>query len=128
MENLKAWSISSGLVSTNTNFMILICFLQEYKGKIQRKYKEIQNKILDEPSFIPYNQYDALLCRFIFVRKNTHIHAYTTKGGSYTMKMTFQPKKRQRAKVHGFLSRMSTKGGRKVLSARRRKGRKQIAV
>ena len=43
-------------------------------------------------------------------------------------KMTFQPKKRQRAKVHGFRSRMSTKGGRKVLSARRRKGRKQIAV
>ena len=43
-------------------------------------------------------------------------------------KMTFQPKKRQRATVHGFLSRMSTKGGRKVLSARRRKGRKQIAV
>ena len=29
------------------------------------------------------------------------------------MKMTFQPKKRQRAKVHGFRSRMSTAGGRK---------------
>ncbi|MCR5641550.1 MAG: 50S ribosomal protein L34, partial [Lachnospiraceae bacterium] len=27
------------------------------------------------------------------------------------MKMTFQPKKRQRAKVHGFRSRMSSKGG-----------------
>ena len=30
------------------------------------------------------------------------------------MKMTFQPKKRQRAKVHGFRSRMSTAGGRKA--------------
>ncbi len=44
------------------------------------------------------------------------------------MKMTLQPKKRQRNKVHGFRSRMSTKQGRKVLSARRKKGRKKIAV
>ena len=42
------------------------------------------------------------------------------------MKMTFQPKKRQRAKVHGFRSRMSTAGGRKVLASRRAKGKKEI--
>ena len=43
-------------------------------------------------------------------------------------KMTFQPKKRQTAKVHGFRSRMSTANGRKVLSARRAKGRHKISA
>ena len=44
------------------------------------------------------------------------------------MKMTFQPKKRQRSKVHGFRSRMRTASGRKVLAARRLKGRKKLSA
>ena len=44
------------------------------------------------------------------------------------MKRTFQPKKRQRTREHGFLSRMKTKNGRKVIAARRSKGRAKLAV
>lgn len=43
-------------------------------------------------------------------------------------KRTFQPKKRQRAKEHGFMKRMSTAGGRKVLKRRRLKGRKVLSA
>jgi large subunit ribosomal protein L34 len=43
-------------------------------------------------------------------------------------KRTYQPKKRQRSREHGFLKRMATKAGRNVLQRRRNKGRVKLSA
>jgi large subunit ribosomal protein L34 len=53
---------------------------------------------------------------------------HSARPGGHIVKRTFQPNNRRRARRHGFRHRMSTKAGRAIVKARRRKGRQRLSA